>query len=475
VAADAMTRLEGYFQSHRERHLSDYFDFIRIPSISATRDHRDDVRRAAEWVADRCRRSGLEHVQILETGGHPVVTADWLHAPGRPVVLVYGHYDGQPADPVELWETPPFEPTVRDGRVYARGAADDKVMIIPLLAVEALLAVDGRLPVNLKCFFEGQEEILSPDLPQFLPRHRDLLACDLVVSADGAQWSADQPSITLGHRGLAGIEIDVVGPARDLASGGHGGTVQNPIHALAAILASMRSPDGRILVGGFYDNVREPDSGTRSRLAAVPFDDTDYLRMMGVEQSVGEQSVGEPGWSTLERRWLRPTLEVNGIWGGYQGEGNKSVIPGRAGAKITCRLVPAQDPGDIARLLEAHIAEHAPPGAIVRVERLPGEGHPYRLDVRHPAVGIATRVLARVFGREPLQVYSGGTLPVAHLFHQHLGAYTLSLAFSSPDERAHAPNEFYRLRNWDRGLRVYAAFWNELAGESGRGLRASAR
>jgi acetylornithine deacetylase/succinyl-diaminopimelate desuccinylase-like protein len=458
ASGDALKRLDAYFRAHRGRHLAEYFDFIRIPSISASQEHRADVRRAADWVADRCRRSGLEHTEILDTGGHPVVYADWLHVPDRPTILVYGHFDVQPVDPVHLWDTPPFDPVVRDGCVVARGAADDKIMVVPLLVAEAWLQTLGHLPVNLKCFFEGQEEILSPDLPAFLPRHRDRFACDFVVSSDGAQWSADQPSITLGHRGLAGVEIRLRGPARDLAAGGHGGAVQNPIHALAGLLASMRGADGRILVAGFYDAVAVPDAGTRAGLLSVPFDEEAYLREVGTREPFGE-----PGWTTLERRWFRPTLEVNGIWGGYQGEGNKSVLPAEAGAKITCRLVPDQDPDEIAGALEAHVASHAPPGVTVTATRLRGRGRPYRLNPHHPAVHVARKVLADVFGREPVDIYSGGTLPVADLFLRHLGAYTLGMAFSAPDERAHSPNEFYRLRNFDRGLRAHAAMWAGLA------------
>jgi len=356
-----VTAWETYLRDNHNRFHEEYLEFLRIPSISALPAHADDVRRAAGWVADRLRAAGLDDVQILPTGGHPVVYGAWLHAPARPTILIYGHFDTQPADPVDLWTTPPFAPDVRDGRVYARGASDDKGnMLIPILAIEALLHGDGALPVNVKVFFEGQEEILSPQLPAFLEEHKDLLACDLVVSADSGQYAEDQPALTLGNRGACGVHIDVRGPRDDLHSGTYGGAVVNPIHALVDLLHSMRGSDGAILVEGFYDDVVPLDAATRAAIAAVPFDEEAYRETLDVPKFGGEE-----GYTVNERRWARPTLEVNGIWGGFQGDGMKTVLPATAHAKISCRLVPHQDPARIARLVAAHAEQHAPAGVTV--------------------------------------------------------------------------------------------------------------
>ena len=316
---------------------------MRIPSVSSLPEHKEDVARAGEWVATSVREAGLENVQILPTGGHPVVYGEWLRAPGKPTVLIYGHFDTQPVDPLNGWTHPPFAPVIEGDRVYARGASDDKGnMLAPILAVEALLKTEGKLPVNLKVLFEGQEEIGSPQLPSFIASNKDLLACDLVVSADGGQWESDQPNLLVGLRGICALQIDVRGPAHDLHSGGYGGAVQNPVHALVSLLASMRGPDGRILVEGFYDAVRPLADKDRDLIAAVPYDEAEYKERLDVDALFGEE-----GYTTLERTWARPTLEVNGVWGGFQGAGTKTVLPGEAHAKITCRLVADQDPQTI--------------------------------------------------------------------------------------------------------------------------------
>ncbi|MCA9967394.1 MAG: dipeptidase, partial [Anaerolineales bacterium] len=325
---------QTYLKQNEERFLSELFDFIRIPSISALPSHADDVVRAANWVAQRLTAAGVEHAAVLPTGGHPVVYGDWLHAPNMPTVLIYGHFDVQPVDPIELWDSPPFEPRVENGRIYARGASDDKGgMLTPILAVEALLQSEGKLPLNVKFIFEGQEEIGSPQLPAFMAANRDRFACDLVASADGLQWTADEPSLVVGLKGLAALQIDVQTANGDLHSGLHGGAVPNPIHALVRILDSLRSPEGKIMVDGFYDDVVALSETEREQLTAVPFDETDYKASLGLDDLFGE-----PGYTTRERNWTRPTLEINGIWGGFQGEGTKTVIPNQAHAKITCRL-----------------------------------------------------------------------------------------------------------------------------------------
>ena len=342
---------ETYLAERRDAALADMVDFLRIPSISSLKEHLPDVEEAAEWTANRLRRAGIENVRVMPTAGHPVVYGDWLHAPGKPVVLIYGHFDVQPADPLKLWANPPFEPTVRDGRVYARGAGDDKGnMLIPILVAEAFLKTESKLPVNLKFIFEGQEEIGSPQFVPFVAEHKDLLAAGLVISADGGQQSEDQPVLLVGLKGLVAMQVDVFGANTDLHSGVHGGAVTNPIHALVRILDSLRAPDGKITVPGFFDDVVDLTDEDRRQIAAVPFDEQKYFADLGVSDGFGE-----PGFTARERAWARPTLEINGIWGGFQGEGVKTVLPNEAHAKITCRLVANQDPGRAYKAIEAQV------------------------------------------------------------------------------------------------------------------------
>jgi acetylornithine deacetylase/succinyl-diaminopimelate desuccinylase-like protein len=455
---DGVAAWEEYLREHQSRYRDELFDLLRIPSISALPAHAADVADAAGWVARRLIAAGLEGVEILPTGGHPVVYAEWRHAPGRPTVLIYGHFDVQPVDPLDLWTTPPFVPTERDGRVYARGASDMKGnLLLQILAVEALLRTAGQLPVNLKFFYEGQEEIGSPQVPAFLAANRDRFAADLVVSGDSTQWSEDQPSLTVATRGLAGLQLDLHGARTDLHSGMYGGTVQNPLHALVQLLASMRGPDGRILVEGFYDDVVPLSEEDRRQLAAVPFDEAAYRAALGVRELFGEA-----GYTPLERVWARPTLELNGMWGGFQGEGNKTVLPNEAHAKITCRLVANQDPERITALLRAHVASHTPPGVEVTVRSQSGGARPYRMPADHPGNRAASAVLAELYGRPPLYVRTGGTIPVTELFRRELGIDTVSFGFGMDDEHFHAPDEFLRLASFTRGQRAYCRLLEEL-------------
>lgn len=450
---------ESYLAENEARFLDELLAFLRIPSISSLPEHAAEVRRAGEWVVARMAAAGIEHIQTLETGGHPVVYGDWLHAPGKPTVMIYGHFDTQPVDPLHLWSRPPFEPTVVDGRVYARGASDDKGnMLVPILAVEAMLKGEGRLPVNLKFFFEGQEEIGSPQLPAFVASHKELLACDFVLSADGGQFAEDQPEIGVGSKGLCAFQIDVKGAKSDLHSGAHGGAVQNPIHALVRLLDSMRSPEGKILVAGFYDTVRPLSEEDRALIAAVPFADAKYQETLGIPDVFGE-----PGYSTLERRWARPTLEVNGVWGGFQGDGVKTVLPNEAHAKITCRLVADQDPMQIADLIAAHVRTHAPRGVTVSVRQLPGLARPYLMPMDHPANLAASEVLEKLYGKKPYYTRTGGTIPVCELFQTTLGAYTVGFAFGLDDENVHAPDEFFRLSSFAKGQKAYCLLLERLA------------
>ena len=442
-----MATWETYLQQHRARFLDELFDLLRIPSVSALPAHADDVQRAAAWVAERLSAAVLEGAQVMPTGGHPVVYAEWLHAPGQPTALIYGHFDVQPVDPVALWTTPPFEPTVREGRIYARGASDNKGgFFISLLAAEALLKTTGALPVNVKFLVEGQEEIGSPQLPEFVAAHKDLLACDLVINADGGQWSETEPALLLGLRGICALYIDVTGPSSDVHSGVFGGSIANPLHALAELLASLHLPDGQVAVAGFYDDVAALTPAERAAIAAVPIDEDAYKAQLGVTELFGE-----PGYSTWERTWVRPTLEINGMWGGFQGEGTKTVLPSDAHAKITCRLVPNQDPKRILALLQDHVARHAPRG--VRVTATPGSSmaYPYLVPAGHPGNQAAREVLTELYGREPYQAREGGSVPICEVFQRHLGAYSIMFGFGLHDENLHGPNEFFRLSSFDRG------------------------
>lgn len=454
-----MSQWESYLEENQDRFIGELLDFLRIPSISALSEHTADVQRAAEWVADRMNGAGIEGTRVLPTDGHPVVYGEWLHAPGQPTILIYGHFDVQPVDPIHLWIHPPFEPVIEDDRVFGRGASDDKGnMLVPILAVEALLNGEGAVPVNLKFCFEGQEEIGSPHIPDFLSAHKELFACDLVLSADGSQWSETEPAILLSIRGVCSLQIDIKGAKTDVHSGTYGGAIQNPVHALVRILDSMRSPQGRILVEGFYDNVIDLPESERKEIRRVPFDKAKYLESLGLNEEFGE-----PGYTTLERAWIRPTLEVNGIWGGFQGEGIKTVLPNEAHAKITCRLVPNQDPYRVLELVTAHINRHAPPGVEVSVRPLSMLGKPFAIPVHHAGNQAVQAVLEELYGRQPYHHRTGGSIPICGLFLDHLNAYTVGFAFGLNDERAHAPNEFFRLSSFAFGQKAYCKLLHRLA------------
>jgi len=454
-----MADWQQFLKDNQTRFLDELFDYLRIPSVSSLSEHAGDVQRAAEWVAHRFGEAGIENVEIMPTGGHPVVYGDWLHSPGGPTVLIYGHFDVQPADPYDLWISPPFEPEIRDGRIFARGASDDKGnSLIPVLAVEALLKTSGRLPVNVKFFFEGQEEIGSPQLPSLMEEQRDKLLSDLVISADGGQVGEDQPGLFIGFKGLGAVQVDVIGADRDLHSGLFGGAVQNPIHALAQILDSMHDRDGTITVDGFYDAVVPLSEEDRRQIAEVPHDDENYKRWVGVDELFGEA-----GYTTIERAWARPTLEVNGIWGGFQGEGIKTVLPSEAHAKISCRLVPDQDPALIVAAVTRHVENHAPPGVRVNVTPLEGSAPPYLMPAEHPGNRVAEEVLTELYGTAPYYVRSGGSLPICSHFRDILGVYSLNFAFALEDEDFHSPNEFFRLASFEKGQRAYVMLLEKLA------------
>ena len=454
-----MPTWQEYLGAHQERFAGEMLDFLKIPSVSSLPEHSGDVQAAAAWVARRMSEAGVEHVEILPTGGHPVVYGDWLHAPGKPTVLIYGHFDTQPTDPIELWHNPPFTPTVDGDRIYARGASDDKGnMLVPILAFEALLRGDGQLPLNVKFLFEGQEEIGSPQLEPFMAQQRERFACDLVISADGGQAGEDQPELTVAARGLCAMQVDVTGPAVDLHSGIYGGTVQNPIHALAEILAALHDGEGRVSVPGFYDQVRPVSEDDRAKIAAVPFDAAEYRERLGVPALYGEQ-----GYSSQEQAWARPTLEVNGIWGGFTGAGTKTVLPSAAHAKITCRLVADQQPRAVAELVKAHILRVAPPGVKVVVTIFGNAALAYLSPADHAGNRAAHVVLEEMYGKAPYYARTGGSVPLLTLFHRELGAHTVTFGFGLPDENIHSPNEFWRFSSFRKAQQGYCLLLHELA------------
>lgn len=457
IAATAVS-LEEHFDATREARLASYQDFLRIPSISALPEHADDVRHAADWLAAAMTTAGIEHVAVEETGGHPVVYGDWLHADGAPTVLVYGHYDVQPTDPLELWDSPPFDPVVRDGRIVARGAADDKGQIhAHVMTAAALLATRGACPVNVRYVFEGEEEISSPHLASWLTANRQRLAVDVSIISDTGFFEGNMPAITVSLRGLMYAQIDVQGSPIDLHSGGYGGVVQNPAMALAQILAALKGPDGRVRIPAFYDEVIGLTDAERAAMEALPFDEEAYRRSTGVSALVGEV-----GYTTLERRATRPTLEVNGIWGGFQGAGAKTIIPAHAHAKVSCRLVAAQDPDVIFERFRDFVTEVSPPGVEV-VVRLLGAGPPSRTSVDSPYTLAAARALEAVFGQAPVFIREGGSIPVTASLESVLGAPVVLLGFVQPDEHAHAPNEWMDLANYEGALRTIARTFEEIA------------
>lgn len=450
---------EDYLSANQDRFVEELRDLVRIPSVSAKPEHMPDVEAAGEWVVTRLKAAGAENVAMYPTAGHPVVYGDWLHAGAdKPTVLLYGHFDVQPAEPFELWETPPFEAALRDDRIYGRGASDDKGgMMTPIIAAEALLKTTGKLPVNVKFFFEGQEEIGSPTLAPFISANSKMLKADMIISADGGQWSETEPCLLLGLKGLVGCEVTVTGAKSDLHSGMHGGGVANPLHGLSQIIAELKGRDGRINVPGFYDDVIDLTIEDREAIARAPFDEAEYISDLDVPDVFGEE-----GYTTRENLWARPTLEINGLWGGYQGGGIKTVLPREAKAKITCRLVANQTPDKIYELLKAHIESLTPKGLRVSVERLPGNADPFLVPNGHNATSAVNEVLKEVYGRDPYLVRTGGSIPVMTLLLKELGVHGAVMAFGLDDENIHAPNEFYRLSSYRKGQIAYCKLLERL-------------
>lgn len=448
--------LAAWCTANDQHALDELFAFLRIPSVSARSEHKSDCAAAARFVADGLTRIGFT-ATIEPTPGHPIVVGEWRGAGAdAPTLLIYGHYDVQPAEPLELWTSPAFEPTVRDGRIYARGCVDDKGQLhLHLRALEAHLAVRGTLPVNVIVLAEGEEEVGSANLEAFLEREKTRLACDAVVISDSTMFAPGIPSILSSLRGMAYLEINVQGAQGDLHSGMYGGAVVNPAMALARILATMHEADGRIAIPGFYDDVRPFPDHVRAQMRELPFSDAQLMHEVGVT-ALG----GEAGYTTLERLWTRPTCEVNGLLSGYTGEGAKTVLPAKSMAKVSFRLVPDQDPAVIAALVDAHVQRVVPPGVTVTVEYLHG-GRPWRADLQGPIIEAGKLALEAAFGRAPVITGEGGSIPVVGDFERILGAPVLLMGFGLPGENAHAPDEWIAVANYQTGIRAAAALYEE--------------
>lgn len=455
----------AYFAGREHAQLEELFSFLRIPSVSALPAHAGDVRAAAEWVAARMARAGIPEVEVLETGGHPLVYGRWQVDPTKPTALIYAHYDVQPPDPLDLWETPPFEPAVRDGRIYARGAGDDKAgLLITLLAVEGFAQQHGQPPINLVFFFEGEEEIGSPSISPYLAAHADRFAADVVISADGMMWGEDQYSLILSSKGMAGGQIDIITADSDAHSGIYGGGVANAARATAAVAASFHDANGRVAIEGFYDRVRPITEQEAADIEAVPFDEAAFFASIGATVATGEAD-----YTTLERLWMRPTLDINGIWSGFQGEGSKTVTPAQGHIKITCRLVPDQDPDEINDLIRRHVERHLPPGARAEFQLKTGTARPFSISRDNPFMIAAAETLREIGGKEPVYVRTGGTIPIAEVFKEHLGAEMVFYAFSMETCNAHAPNEWFRIADFQNGLLATVAYLERLGGVTSAG------
>jgi acetylornithine deacetylase/succinyl-diaminopimelate desuccinylase-like protein len=442
----------------RNRYLEELTHFISIPSVSALAEHAADTRACAEWLAEHMRAIGLQNVRIIDTPGHPVVYGDWLNAPGAPTVLFYGHYDVQPVDPLDQWTSPPFEATIRERELFARGATDDKgQLFVHLKAIEAHLAQTGTLPVNARVIFEGEEEIGSPNLDQFIREHKDELACDVVLISDSPMFEKGVPSICYGLRGLSYFQIDLRGTTTDLHSGSFGGAVANPAFVLAQMLAQMKDRGGHVKIPGFYDDVRELSEREREEFKRLPFNEKQYRKSLGAPKLHGET-----GYSTLERTWARPTFEVNGLLSGFTGEGAKTVIPATAMAKISMRLVPNQDPDKIASLFEAYVKKVAPKSVELKVTRMHG-GLPWMTELDNAYIQAAARAIELGFNRSPVYTREGGSIPVVATFQSELNAPTVLFGFGTPDENAHAPNEKLDLDNFFGGIVASAYLYEEIA------------
>ena len=448
--------MPDYFSANKSRIQDELFEFLRIPSVSAKSEHNADTKRCAEWLAAQMTKIGLT-TKIHPTAGHPIVVGEWRGAPGAKTVLIYGHYDVQPAEPLDLWQSPPFEPSVRDGKIFARGSVDDKGQLyLHIKALESHLANGGKLPINIIVLAEGEEEVGSVNLEKFVAEHANELACDCVVISDSTMFAPGLPSILSSLRGLAYFEINVQGPSGDLHSGIYGGAVVNPAMALARILATMHDKNGRVAIKGFYDGITDWGKKARDAMKKLPFRDKHFLAEVGAP-ALG----GEKGFTTLEKLWMRPTCEVNGLLSGYTGEGAKTVLPAKAMAKVSCRLVPGQSPAKIEKLMAAHVKKVAPKGVKVTVEHLHG-GRPWRNEPKGKFFEAARDALKEAWGRDPVVTGEGGSIPVVGDFERILKAPVLLIGFGLPGENAHAPNEWISVENFEKGMVAMAGMYSRM-------------
>lgn len=453
-----MQKVIDYIQAHRSGHLKELGDFLAIPSVSTKSEHKPDIERCAQFVADMMHRAGMESVEVISTPGHPVVYGEWLKAPGKPTILIYGHYDVQPVEPVELWESPPFQATERNGNLYARGTADDKGQVhIHLKAIEAHLKTEGKLPVNVKFMVEGEEEVGSEHLWWFMDKYKERLKADALVVSDTSMLRKGVPSITYGLRGLAYYEVEIQGPSVDLHSGVFGGAVPNPLMVLAKILAQFHDANWRVTIPGFYEDVVPLSDEERKQLNSLPFSEEEFRKTVGAPDFYGEA-----GYSTVERLWCRPTFEINGLWGGYIGEGAKTVIPSKAWAKISTRLVPNQDPNKIAKLVEEHLRRLAPASVKLNFKIL-SVGRPWVAPYTHAWFRAAIQALEKGFGKKAVFIREGGSIPFVTDVFEKLKVPCLLIGFGLPDENAHAPNEHIYLENYFGGILSIAHLYDELA------------
>lgn len=453
-----MNDLSKYIDEKRDEHLAQLIEFLKIPSISSESHHDADTRKCGEWLTNHVREIGFKNARLEETAGHPILYAEWLEAGAdKPTVLIYGHYDVQPVDPLNLWDSDPFEPVIKNGKIYARGTADDKGQLFAhVKALEALFAVEGKLPVNVKLLIEGEEECGSDNLDKYILEHREQLACDTVLISD-TEWFADGlPSICYSLRGIAFIEIELTGPNRDLHSGTFGGGVDNPINAICELIAKLKDDKNRITIPGFYDDVLELSEEERAAFAKLPFDLEHYKKDLEVKALRGEK-----GFSTLERVWARPTLDINGITGGYQGEGAKTVLPSKASAKISMRLVPNQKSDDIVKKITDYLHHITPPTMKLKVNVLHG-GEPVLVPIESASISAAMRALKKAFKTEPVFMREGGSIPIVGLFKDVLNAEVVLMGLGLPGDNIHSPNENFTLENFFGGIKASAFFMHEL-------------
>ncbi|MCF8459306.1 MAG: dipeptidase [Flavobacteriales bacterium] len=452
-----MNTVDKYIESNKDRFLDELIDLLKVPSVSADPAFSKDVHRAAELLASRLKEIGIDKVEICPTAGYPIVYGEKIVDEKLPTVLVYGHYDVQPADPIELWTSPPFEPVIKDGKIYARGACDDKgQMYMHVKAVELMMKTDG-LPCNVKFMIEGEEEVGSDNLGLFVKANKERLKADLVLISDTGMIANDVPSITVGLRGLSYIQVEVTGPKRDLHSGLYGGAVGNPINVLCDMIASLQDENKRITIPGFYDGVIEVSADERAQMAKAPFSEAEYCKELDMKATQGEA-----GYSTLERATIRPTLDVNGIWGGYTGEGAKTVLPSKAYAKISCRLVPGQNPDKITKLLLSHIEGMAPDSVKVKVKPHHG-GQPYLTPTNFTGYQAAHKAMETTFGKAPLPMRSGGSIPIVAMFEEELGLKSVLMGFGLDSDAIHSPNEHFGIFNYLKGIQTIPFFYQNLA------------